>query len=60
MKSFKLLANQAQSINQYNNLRTNIKRFLDQPDDDCHKSKHVAVMLYFIRQLCWRKHIVIK
>jgi len=52
MKSFKLLANQAQSINQYNNLRTNIKRFLDQPDDDCHKSKHVAVMLYFIRQLC--------
>jgi len=25
----------------------NIKRFLDQPDDDCHKSKHVALMLYF-------------
>jgi len=23
------------------------KRFLDQPDDDCHKSKHVALMLYF-------------
>jgi len=25
----------------------NVKQFLDQPDDDCHKSKHVAVMLYF-------------
>jgi len=24
----------------------NVKRFLDQPDDDCHKSKHVALMLY--------------
>ena len=45
MTSFKLLASQAQSINQYKNLR--VKRFLDQPDDDCHKSKHVALMLYF-------------
>jgi len=27
-------------------LPNNITRFLDQPDDDCHKSKHVAVMLY--------------
>jgi len=24
-----------------------VKWFLDQPDADCHKSKHVAVMLYF-------------
>ena len=29
-----------------------VKRFLDQLDDDCHKSKHVALMLYFKCQLC--------
>ena len=33
--------------NSQNKACKNVKRFLDHPDDDCHKSKHVALMLYF-------------
>jgi len=29
-----------------NSFPLTISLFLDQPDDDCHKSKHVALMLY--------------